>query len=307
MTDVVHDARARAERTARIRQLGQNLSPDMVVGTQKICAEALPTAPFDDVAIVRDIAYGLHERHVLDVYSPAPPASPGGRPVVVFVHGGGFVAGNKGSDDSPFGTNIGVWAVRHGLVAVGINYRLAPEASWPDGADDIAAALEWVRDEIGSFGGSADSAFLIGQSAGAMHVADYLGRASRVAPPLELVGAALISCLYDVGSAADLPMHRAYWGDELSRWADMGSLSTVIETTTPLFLAVAEFDEPQFLAHALTMAQQWTDTHGTFAPLHLVPGENHLSTVYRLGSTDDILGPPLLTFISEALAISPSR
>src|SRR5690606_19184141 len=99
----------------------------------------------EGATIARDLVYGPHERHRLDVFSPA-----GARnaPVMIYLHGGGFVRGDKSNV-----ANIGYWFARRGIVAVTMNYRHAPEAQWPSGARDVATALEWLRKNIGQHGG----------------------------------------------------------------------------------------------------------------------------------------------------------
>jgi triacylglycerol lipase len=290
----------RAHRAA-LRALGSQLTPSMLQETMRLCAQALPAGLLEGIDVARDLAYGPHERHVLDLYT-ASHADAAARPIVLYVHGGGFVAGGKGGDPSPFGPNIGAWAVRSGFVGVAMNYRLAPEATWPDGADDIAAAVRWLAAHSHEFGGDPDAIFVVGQSAGAMHVADFLRR-----PPRDdeaVAGAALVSCLYDPGAAADLPMHRAYWGDDLSRWSEMGSVETILDTGIPLFLAIAEFDEPQFSRQAVALAGAWLERRGNYPPLHFLPGQNHLSTVYGVGSDDDVLGPLLHAFVALAAPVA---
>lgn len=93
-----------------------------------------------------------------------------GLPVMVFVHGGAFVAGSaRGSlyDGEPF--------ARDGVVLVTLNYRLGVPGwlsvpGWPDnrGLLDVLLALQWVQDEISAFGGDPGNVTLFGQSAGAM-------------------------------------------------------------------------------------------------------------------------------------------
>jgi triacylglycerol lipase len=292
--DLEH-ARRRRERRAALGSLGPQLTPSMVEQTRRLCAADLPPDLLTDVDVFRDRSYGSHARHVLDVYTPKGDSDVP-RPIVLYVHGGGFVAGSKGGEASPFGPNIGAWAAGCGFVGAAMNYRLAPEAIWPDGADDIAGAVEWLRENAAQFGGDPASLVVVGQSAGAMHVADFLGRHRRLPTP-RIAGAALISCLYDVGAAADLPIHRAYWGDDLTTWESKASVKTVLETDVPLLLAVAEYDDPQFAQHAVALMESWFARHGTFAPMHYLAGQNHLSTVYSIGSNDDALGPLLKDFV----------
>ncbi|MFC8077181.1 carboxylesterase/lipase family protein [Streptomyces sp. NPDC057307] len=90
-------------------------------------------------------------------------------PVMVFVHGGGFVAGSNGAalyDGAAF--------ARDGVVLVTLNYRLGiagfldlPGAPGNRGLLDVAAALRWVRNNIAAFGGDPGNVTLFGQSAGA--------------------------------------------------------------------------------------------------------------------------------------------
>ncbi|MEU6104552.1 carboxylesterase/lipase family protein [Streptomyces flaveolus] len=97
-------------------------------------------------------------------------------PVMVFVHGGGFVAGSTRSvlyDGSAF--------ARDGVVLVTLNYRLGiagfldlPDAPANRGLLDVVAALRWVRENIAAFGGDSHNVTLFGQSAGATVVGGVL-------------------------------------------------------------------------------------------------------------------------------------
>lgn len=103
----------------------------------------------------------------LDVIAPETPDGP--RPVMLFIHGGGFVAGSK---DAPI--YDGTAFARDGVVYVGINYRLGIEGWLPvEGAPtniglrDMIAALHWVRQNIALFGGDPGNVTLFGESGGA--------------------------------------------------------------------------------------------------------------------------------------------
>src|SRR5712691_10917396 len=63
--------------------------------------------PYAGVRIERDVKYGPAERNLLDVFMPE--ASSAARPVLIFVHGGAFVGGNKRNPGSPFYDNIMLW------------------------------------------------------------------------------------------------------------------------------------------------------------------------------------------------------
>ncbi|MET8685534.1 carboxylesterase family protein [Streptomyces sp. NPDC004732] len=110
----------------------------------------------------------------VDVRTPA--AARSDLPVMVFVHGGGFVAGSTRSalyDGSAF--------ARDGVVLVTLNYRLGiagfldlPGASANRGLLDVVGALRWVQENIGGFGGDPGNVTLFGQSAGATIVGGVL-------------------------------------------------------------------------------------------------------------------------------------
>lgn len=106
----------------------------------------------------------------LNVWSPGTQGS--ARPVMVYIHGGGF---RGGSGEVP-----GEVLARHGVVVVSLNYRLGPLGFFahPALADeaasfgllDIVAALRWVQNNIQAFGGDADNVTIFGVSAGGMAV-----------------------------------------------------------------------------------------------------------------------------------------
>lgn len=103
----------------------------------------------------------------LDVYAPESPAGP--RPVMMFIHGGGFVAGSK---DAPI--YDGTAFARDGVVYVGINYRMGIEGFLPLegvptnlGLRDMIAAMSWIRDNVALFGGDPGNVTLFGESGGA--------------------------------------------------------------------------------------------------------------------------------------------
>lgn len=110
----------------------------------------------------------------LDVLRPA--SGGAGLPVMVFIHGGGFVVGSKDAS-----VQDGRTFARDGIVYVAINYRLGVDGFLPVpgvptnlGLRDMIAALEWVRDEIAQFGGDPANVTVFGESAGAMAVADLI-------------------------------------------------------------------------------------------------------------------------------------
>ena len=164
-----------------------------------------------DAALVRpDLAYlpDGDPKHRLDLFLPVPDSvrrRPW--PVVVFVHGGGWTEGDRrytfGGEDL-YG-NVGRFFARRGVGAAVVSYRLQPEAAWREQVADVAAALAFVQDTVGTFGGDPGAVVLMGHSAGAQLAArvalDEGVRLEAGAGPV--CGAALVSGVaYDLTDAA---------------------------------------------------------------------------------------------------------
>lgn len=110
----------------------------------------------------------------VNVWKPEGDAS--GLPVMVWVHGGGFVIGSKDA-----AVQDGTSFARDGVLCIAINYRLGVEGFLPIpgvptnlGLRDILAALAWVRDHAALFGGDPANVTVFGESAGAMAIADLV-------------------------------------------------------------------------------------------------------------------------------------
>lgn len=115
------------------------------------------------VDVVRDVAYGDHgARNQLDIYRPAGATAASSLPVVLFVHGGAWVIGNKQQQGKPLLLHL----ARRGYVGVSTNYRLAPRHRWPAQIVDVKRAVAWVHEHIAEFGGDPSFVAVAGASAG---------------------------------------------------------------------------------------------------------------------------------------------
>src|ERR1700687_3374108 len=101
----------------KIEALGRVLNPDVIAATAALYAPLQEQKPYAGIRVHRDLRYGPDERNRLDVFAPDPLPTET-QPVLLFVHGGDFVAGDKAEPKSPFYENIGVWAARNGLIGV---------------------------------------------------------------------------------------------------------------------------------------------------------------------------------------------
>ncbi|KAF9276978.1 hypothetical protein BGZ68_009630 [Mortierella alpina] len=104
----------------------------------------------------------------LDVYRPNTVEGGDDRPVLMYIHGGGWTTGSK-SLTGPLLTEM----VAHGWVVVSIDHRLTAKAGYPTQLIDCKRALRWIKDEIRIFGGNPDNVVVAGDSSGG-HMAALL-------------------------------------------------------------------------------------------------------------------------------------
>ncbi len=288
----------------QLRAIGPVINPAATAALYAARATQRETAV--NAQVQRDIAYGPDERHLLDLFVPFPPASPASAPlpaarpmpVLVFVHGGAFVAGNRRTaPGSPFYDNVMLWAIRHGMVGVNMTYRLAPQNPWPAGPQDIGLALRWVGEHAHEHGADPSRVFLLGHSAGASHVAAYVAN-PRFAQGGGLAGVMLLSGVYQVTPelVAQSPSYPAYYGSDSSRYTERSSLQGLVATSTPLWIGGAELDPPQFKTQADLLRDALRNAGKAIATTTFAD-HNHMSQAFSIGDDDASVGNALLAFV----------
>lgn len=281
---------------ARIRALGDQIVPEAIEGTAKLFDPYHEREPYPGVTVSRDHAYGADARQLLDVFEPE--AADVSRPVLLFVHGGGFVAGDKHRPGSPYHDNIGLWAVRHGLIGVNMTYRLAPQHPWPAGAMDVGAAVAWVRAHIARHGGDPERVVLMGTSVGAAHAAAYAVNARfHAAGDAGLAGLVLLSGLYDMVTTPATDSQIAYFGHDKSHYEAGSTLQGLTRTRIPLLLVLTEMDPPEYQRQTLVLLAQCLKDNGRLPYFVHLPGHNHLSSTMHFNTPDTYLGERILDFL----------
>jgi len=133
------------------------LTPEMLPLIRAGMAEIGRKLPGVELAEVRDLdADGVPVR----LYRPNAKAR---QPLLVFVHGGGWMLGNLESHDAIYRH----LADRAGCAMLAVDYRLAPEHPFPAGLDDVTTAFAWARRAAGALGCDPARIALGGESAGA--------------------------------------------------------------------------------------------------------------------------------------------
>ena len=272
-----------SEIAAAVKDIGPIIDPP---ATAALFAPLQKKEPYACVTVARDERYGSDPRNRLDVFKPAS-AEKTLRPILIFVHGGAYTGGDKHPPGNPFYDNIMLWAAANGMVGVNITYRLAPEHPYPAGVEDVAMAVQWTLENAARFGGDPRRIFLMGHSAGAVHVATYIAHPEfQKVKGGGLAGAILVSGIYELSPDTDGPSQRAYFGADLSKWADRSSMKGLISTKLPLLVARAQYDPTMFIVQGDVLnAAMCSGTSG--CPTYLIlPGHSHMSEIYSI-NTDE--------------------
>ena len=283
-----------AEIEAELRHIGPRFDPTVLAQTRELYRAATAALPWAARPVVEDLTYGPAARHRLDLY----PADTAKAPVLLFVHGGGFVGGDKRGDPLFYG-NVGRYFAAHGHLAILANYRLAPDATWPSGNEDVAAILSWIQHNAADHGGDPERIVIVGQSAGAAHVAGYLFDPRwKGFENNSVCAAALLSGFYRAKEPI-LAGPRLYVGDDEANWPDRSPAAHAGPIHPPLLLSVAELDPAQIADQTLDLAVALNAADGHPPELHWFAGHNHVSTVHGLGLGRDKVGETLRAFAAR--------
>ena len=136
--------------------------PGPDAGVKKVMAERGIDGP-EPVASVEDLRIpdAVGGEQTLRVYTPEA-GGPGPRPVVMWIHGGGWVL----FDIDTYDASCRGLANKTGAIVVSPDYRRAPEAVFPASHDDVLAAYRWVAQQAATFGGDASRLAIGGESVG---------------------------------------------------------------------------------------------------------------------------------------------
>lgn len=274
---------------AKIAALGAKFDPDVLVQT-RTAIETL-SGGADDAPVV-SVSYGQDPRQEIDIYSPGG----AGRPVLVYIPGGGFVGGDKAGY-----RKLGNYFARQGYLTLVGNYRLAPAVQWPASAQDTAAIIDWAVENGKQHGGDPTRIFVFGQSAGATHVAGALFDPELRPRNIDAVkGVVLGSGIYRIERADPEAGITKYFSGDVSTYAHRSPLTHVGASKLPLLLLVAEYDPPFLGLPTLELANAVYARDGRCPPLIRMGEHNHISYVLGMGSAIDNVGPEITRFFDAA-------
>lgn len=276
------------------------------------CVLSLGRAFAAEPVVTRNLAYGTaHERQVLDVHAPAGAKK---LPVVFWIHGGGWQAGDKaGVQKKPAAFTA------RGCVFVSTNYRLLPQTDMGTIIRDVAQALAWVHKHIAAHGGDPTRVFVMGHSAGAQ-LAALLCTDDRLLKAHGVPFSILKGCVPVDGDTYDVPAivangearrrlhgqpepkfgHRAKFGtDEQHR--DYSAVTHVARGKgIPPFLLLHITENPDTAAQAFRLGTVLREA-GISAKLVAARDTTHTGINANLGDEGDATTKEVYAFMDAAL------
>ena len=157
-------------RPALRRTLGDDYRDRIPADRRPLLEDAIPSRswlrpfrfPREGVRVHTHLSYGdAGKRNLLDIYQPTAPRE-GGYPVLLQVHGGGWMIGEKEQQAKPLMYHM----AQRGWICVAINYRLSPKAAFPAHIIDVKKSIAWIRENIAEYGGDPNFIAITGGSAG---------------------------------------------------------------------------------------------------------------------------------------------
>lgn len=260
----------------------------------------------------RDVRYGDQDRQVLDIYSASGAKN---RPVVFWIHGGGWVTGDK--SDVQHKPRV---FVEKGFVFVSTNYRLLPAVDMGTIVRDVARSLRWVHEHIAEYGGDPSRILVMGHSAGAQ-LAALLCTDERYLKEQNLPLSIIKGCVPVDGDTFDIPAiietaetrrrvhgqpqakygHREKFGNDPAKHRDFSAVNHVSRgKDIPPFLILYVAEHPDTSAQAQRLASALKDA-GIPATAFGARETYHRRINADLGVPDDPATKALLEFVDRVV------
>jgi acetyl esterase/lipase len=276
-----------------------------------VCLVLAPFLHADD----QDVRVRFHLPYVqpaddtrrLDVYSP----EGDNMPVIVWVHGGAWVGGDKS-----FAQHKPRTFTRRGFVFVAINYRLVPNVRAGDQAADVAAAIGYVRKNCKKWGGDPTKVFVMGHSAGT-HLAALVCTNERYTAAANLKLSDISGCIAVDVAGYDIPARYDKAGDGLRKTLAEIFGESVDERArlSPIRHVAAGKGIPPFLIIHIGVDPQKSQSEafaeklkqaGVATTLYVARGKGHKKLDEEMGRPDSKASQAVYAFL-EARLKKPQR
>jgi len=236
-----------------------------------------------------DLAYGPSPRQRLDVFAPPGPAPSGGRPALLYVHGGYWQGGDK--DIYSF---LAPAATRMGALYIAATYDLCPTVTMTALVEQTRQVVDWLHVHAGEIGLDPGRLVVAGHSAGG-HIAASLAHtdwSARGLPKNALAGALPLSGLYDL-EPIQLNYLNAACRMDAAEAASLSPIRHINPGTPPTILAVGAAELPELVRQTRDYGAALT--RAGVPPLAVIetPDDNHFSIVEGLLNPAGPLGARL--------------
>ena len=248
----------------------------------------------------------------LDLYA-APNAT--NAPVLVWVHGGGWAHGDKSQVAS-----LPAAFVREGFVVASVNYRLAPAVKFDAQAQDVAAAIAWLREHAKDYGAASEKMFLMGHSAGA-HLVALVGTDESYLKAHGLSLSALHGVVPLDTEAYDLKGFAARFGGKLpelyaapftqdpATWAKASPATHVAKgkSIPPMIVAYSGGQKPHGNPSRKTDAEEFVGklkAAGITGEVIAAPEKTHMQIALEFGTPNDPVAARVFAFLKTILGVS---
>jgi len=253
----------------------------------------------------RGIAYAetKNERQMLDIYAPADGKN---CPIVIWIHGGGWQAGDKKEV-----LNKPQAFADKGFVFVSVNYRLLPDATIKQMAEDVAKAMRWVHDRAKDYGGDPETMIVMGHSAGAQ-LAALVCTDEQYLKAVGLSFAKIKGCVPVDGDTYDVMMqimtvekkradiYRIKFGDEDAQKMLSPVTHVAKDKHIPPFLILHVADHPETKGQSQRLVKA-LQAAGISANAHAAEGKNHTTINADLGLPGDRPTQEMFAFLAAVL------
>lgn len=251
----------------------------------------------------------IDPQRTLDLYFPKPVKGAPATPILVFFHGGGWMAGDKSSEVE--GTiAFARGCAKEGVAVVITNYRLAPKARHPAQIEDCAQAVAFIRRYAKEFNGDPGRLYVGGHSAGG-HLAALLAVHPKYGAAVglkegEIKGVVSIGGVYSLTGLAGVVGFgfTAKRGDSV----DASPIAHVSKTSPAHLMVIAEHELPGLKRQAYAMRTVLND-YGISADVVEVKDGNHVTEMQRAADPRHELHTRILAMLkgSAEVAITPPK
>jgi acetyl esterase/lipase len=256
--------RSRSAVAAALQHAGISVAADAWRSAWSSLFAPFPTRP-RAVRRIRNLPYGPHPKHRLDVYRRTDTQ---GGPVVLYFHGGGYFSGRKHWE----GRALLYRLAQRGWVCMSANYRLRPGADFPDHLDDAKRALAWAHEHAADHGADPRRLVMVGSSAGA-HLSALCALTQANDSEHGRAGVDAAVCLY------------GYYGRYYGRGPDESPVSTPLAldagAAPPFFLAHGDHDTNVPVEYARAMADHLRAESPARVAYAELPGGQHAFDLFQ--------------------------